>query len=161
MKNTLAVALPDGAPKLTRAQVLRATAEALDDKNHREWKAAVVARDAARLKLNKQAEKLARAQLKTAKVEVREGWQQSEYTVRFEVEIPKSDLLAEVDALNACPLVKRITFDDYLCTLRKKAEHIADGAIVALLSDPSIRKRFEEAGAALMGADDSKKAIEA
>lgn len=161
MNTQLQVALPDDAPKLTRGQVLKATADALDSKNIEEWKASKERRDVAWKKLRKKAEKIARSRLRAAEIEIREEWKQESYTVELKVKIPRADLAAEIDALNACPVAKRITFEDYLDQLRKAVAARDDAHIRAFVADPKINQRFVELGQTLIGGAAPGAAIEA
>lgn len=162
--NALAVALPDNAPKLTRAQVLKATAEAMDSKNRAEWQASRERRDKAWNKLSAKARKLALARVKDperTECNVENTYKRESYVVTFMVRIPREELGPEVEALDACQIAKRITFEDYLAQLRQAVAARDDQHIRALIGDPKINKRFVELGQTLIGGAASSTTIEA
>lgn len=154
---TLAVALPDSAPKLTKSQIIKATAMAMDEKNRVEFEHSKHRREVAWQKLKARATRIARKRLPVANVSVQEGWKQQKYTVEFTVEIPAFDLKDEVAAYNAAPLATRVTAKEYESHLRDVAAAGEEDKITALLADPKIRKRFLELGEKLTTATPSAK----
>ena len=154
-KKTLAVVptAPAIVPPPTKAELLRATAQAMVDARNKEIDAAMPAVTAAVAAMDAELVTYAKAHLATADVET--SFWSGGASVSFQVAVPVTDRLRELDrvAAEARKAVPRtLHFEDVLRDLRE-ADARAKDRTKAILAIPGTAEHLAKAGRRLLGLD--------